>query len=159
MPPRNWFAVSGSSTLITIRISAGAAALAYALGEREKKWLAVAGAIGTLPDLTWPLAQVLDNGPALYSWSHALVVNVPVALGFWKLRRPVAWGALLHLAVDVFTHGSSTAHLLHPFARIRLPIGIPWWHGWGWGVWAILWILLCLWLRRLRRNPPAPAAS
>lgn len=138
---------------------AGAGAcLAAQLGERRRGWLAAAAAVAVLPDvLHGGLVLALPVRDA-YSWGHTLLVQLPVAALLLTLNWRIAFGALLHLAVDVFTHGSATKHLLYPLAQWYQPVGIAWWHGWGLLLWAGLWLALLLWLRHHWQRLWAPSA-
>ncbi len=124
-------------------VSAGV--LAGRLGERRRRQLLLGAFIGVSPDLLWLVPFFVPELKQLYSWQHSLLVNAPLCLLLCLLNWRIAYGSLLHLAVDVFTHSSSTMHLLYPFARPRLPVGTAWWSWPGLVLWAGLWLGL-LWL-------------
>lgn len=70
---------------------------------------------------------------------------VLLARGLGEKRRPVlalaavvswriAFGGLLHLAIDHLTHASSGVNELVPF------LGLDWWRGRGLILWAAMWL-------------------
>ena len=121
-----------------------ASLLAYSLGEQRPRFLIAAGALGLTPDILWLPSQLSPELSLLcYTLPHSLLFNLvfcgAVAMFVnWK----IAFGPLLHISVDVFTHASSTKHLLYPFMDRKLFVGISWWSGYGLFLWAFLWILL-----------------
>lgn len=133
-----------------------AAVLARALGESRRGPLWAAAALGVLPDVAALGLGHWLPGRTGYSLAHSLALQGPVAALTAALNWRLAAGGLLHLAVDVLTHRSSTMHLLYPWSQTRLPIGVSWWQpGVGWLVWALFWALLLLSAHRLWRPPLA----
>jgi hypothetical protein len=129
--------------------------LARVLGESRKPWLIAAAAVGVSPDATWIVTRVVPEWRDLYAFQHSLLINVPLCLLFCAVNWRIAFGGLLHVLFDVFTHNSSTKYLFYPFFDIRLPIGTAWWAWPGITVWVALWLclLLCM-FRFFRRLKP-----
>lgn len=122
--------------------AASAAGLAWTLGEERPRQLFYAAAIGVLPDAFWPVVQLAPERRYLYSVLHSLLLNVPLCLIICRYNWRIAFGGLLHVFIDVFTHRSSTMHALFPFSRLKLPVGVNWWSWPGLIAWAILWTIL-----------------
>ncbi len=120
-----------------------ASLLAYGLGERRPRVLLAAGALGLAPDVLWLPAQFSPDLWLCYTVPHSLLFNVTLcgAVGVFIGWR-IAWGPLLHIAIDVCTHASSTKHLLFPFSDRKLFTTISWWSGSGLILWLALWLLL-----------------
>lgn len=121
-------------------VSAGM--LARGLGEKRPKELIYAALIGISPDALWVLATLNPDLRYLYSWNHSLLINLSVCLLLCCFNWRIAFGGMLHLLFDIFTHQSSTMHLFYPFADPKLSIGINWWTWPGLMLWAILWTAL-----------------
>ncbi len=128
-----------------------AAWLAHRLGERRRAQLLLAALIGILPDIL-ALAGRLSGWTYAYRWSHSLAFNLPLLLLLLWRRPRIAWGALLHIGVDVFTHGYATRWLLYPFASVFIPVGLTL-HRWpGQLLWLGLWLGLLALIRREHRR-------
>ncbi len=124
-----------------------AAWLAHRLGERRRAQLLLAALIGILPDIL-ALAGRLSGWRYAYRWSHSLAFNLPLLLLLLWRRPRIAWGALLHIGMDVITHGYATRWLLYPFAGVFIPIGLTL-HRWpGQLLWLGLWLGLLALIRR-----------
>lgn len=120
-----------------------AALLAYGLGEQRPKFLIGAGILGLAPDLLWLPAQRSPDWSLCYTLPHSLLFNLALCAAVAVLVNwRIAFGSLLHLFFDIFTHASSTQHLLYPFAKWQPFTGLSWWHGRGLILWAGLWLLL-----------------
>jgi len=134
-----------------------AALLAYGLGERRPKLLALAGLVGVAPDMLWPVAQLCPGAWHAYTIPHSLLFNAGLcALLAATVTWRVAFGSLLHMAVDVLTHASGTKHMLYPFLNHQLFVGVSWWTGRGLLLWAALWAILLALAFALLRRPRAP---
>ncbi len=120
---------------------ASSALLAYGLGERRRGWLIAAGALGLAPDIMWPLCH-LPGMSLCYTIPHSLVFNIALCAIAATFNWKIAFGPLLHIFIDIFTHASSTSHLLYPFARWKPFTGLSWWSGYGLVLWASMWLLL-----------------
>jgi len=125
-----------------------ASILAYALGERNSKHLMYAALVGISPDALWGIVMICKNTHYIYALQHSLLINLPLCLFLCYYNWKIAFGGMLHIGIDVFTHNSSTMYLFYPFTSICLPIGINWWQGAGLYLWAVLWgaMLICLML-------------
>ena len=121
-----------------------AAWLAHKLGERRTSQLTLAGFIGILPDLIAHGVVFLGLFNP-YQLTHSLTFNIPLLIIIMFYNPRIAWGGILHIVVDVFTHTYATRYLFYPFARFFIPIGTTWWRGPGLFIWAGLWVVL-LWL-------------
>lgn len=123
-------------------VSAGA--LAYCLGEKRKKQLVYACLIGCVPDMFWAFSHVDPSLRWLYSSTHSLVFNIILCAVLCCFNWRIAFGGLLHILVDAFTHASSTMHMFFPFTNAKLFPGISWWKWPGLILWAALWCLLII---------------
>lgn len=138
--------------------ASAAAFLGRILGERRPSRLWLAAGIGIIPDLVW------NVGCVNYQLSHALALQLPIAVILLMLNWRIAFGGLLHLVMDIPTHQYTTTYLFYPFAKWDLPIGIDWYKGIGFLTWGLLWItlvalILLYWMDQKARNKlrPAPA--
>ena len=122
--------------------AASAGMLAYGLGERRRGQLFLAAAVGSIPDALWLVSYPRPEYGYCYSVLHSIVFNVILCASLCLYNWRIAFGGWLHVFVDVFTHSSTTYHLLYPFAKVRLFNGIDWWHGQGLIVWGALWLVL-----------------
>ncbi len=122
--------------------------LAHRLGERRKWQLLLAVLIGILPDLIALIGRDVFGWRQTYRWTHSLVCQAPLLLLLLRLNSRIAWGGMLHIGVDVITHTYATRYLLFPFASFYAPVGITWYHGPGWLIWAVLWVVLLALIRR-----------
>lgn len=120
-----------------------AACLAYALGEERPRALIAAGALGLVPDLLWPLSRLSPDLWFCYTFPHTFLFNalLCVVIAVFVNWR-IAFGPMLHAAIDAFTHVSSTKHFLYPFFERRLFAAPGWWQPDGWTRWAGLWMVL-----------------
>jgi hypothetical protein len=118
--------------------------LAHTLGERRKSCLVAAAVMGMFPDIVWPWIPAQPHSRIMYAWFHSLSINLPISALLLLVNYRIAFGNILHLAVDVVTHQSSTSYLLHPWCHPRAPLGIDWWHGRGLFLWAFLWMIILL---------------
>ena len=141
--------------------AATSAMLANQLGERRPRQLILAATLGVVPDVVH--AAGLCAGIRVYPLAHSLLLNLPICLAVClTLNWRIAWGGLLHLAIDTFTHAYSTRDLLYPFSRSKLFAGIDWYQGRGLLLWAALWLLLltcCAWRWHGRRREARRSAS
>ena len=120
--------------------------LAHRLGERRRIHILMAVLIGILPDI---LAIILREcgWRYAYRWTHSLTFNLPLLfLLLWRQPR-IAWGGLLHIGIDVITHGYATRWLLYPFAEVFIPIGLTLRHWPGQLLWLGLWVGLLALIR------------
>ncbi len=131
---------------------ASAALLARALGERRPTRLWVAAGIGILPDLIALGGRM--SGVRLYPLAHSLLLQLLIVLLAAPLNWRVAFGSVAHVLLDVPAHRYATAYLLFPFARWQAPIGLSWYRGAGWLLWALLWtgVLAGAWITVRRRQ-------
>lgn len=123
---------------------ASASVLAYGLGEKSPRQLIYAALIGISPDTLWVISMINKDFHFLYSFQHSLLINILFCLTICCFNWKIAFGGILHITFDVFTHNSSTMHLLYPFSKIHLPIGVSWWEWPGLFLWLVCWILLAV---------------
>ena len=132
--------------------AASAGVLAYGLGERRPKQLLLAGVVGAVPDALWAIAYFHPEYRDCYSALHSLVFNVILCAVLCYFNWRIAFGAWLHVFVDVFTHSSTTYHLLYPFAKFKLFNGVDWWRWPGLALWGSLWLVLLALIFRIWRS-------
>ena len=121
---------------------ASAGILAYGLGERRPKQLLFAAGVGALPDALWAVSYLHPEYRGCYSALHSILFNVILCAGLCCYNWRVAFGAWLHVLIDVFTHSSTTYHLLYPFAKVKMFDGVDWWRWPGLAIWVALWLML-----------------
>ena len=115
--------------------AASAVLLARGLGEKRRPVLALAAIVGCAPDLAWYVLEVVAAGKVdAYAVSHCLKFSLTLGAIAVVFSWRIAFGGLLHLAIDQLTHASSGVNELVPF------LGLDWWRGRGLILWAALWL-------------------
>jgi len=144
-------------------VSAGL--LARHLGECQKSALFLAALIGANADVLSNIGDLFLPRHTLYPLFHSLLFQGIICLLILFLNRRIAFGGLLHIAIDVVSHRYATLFLFYPFWQFQPCVGLSWYRFEGILVWTMLWILLLLIIYReyytLRPKPgtlaPGPA--
>lgn len=141
-------------------VSAGV--LARRLGECRKSALIWAALIGANADVLSNISNLFLPKHALYPFFHSLLFQGIICLLVLFLNRRIAFGGLLHIAIDVVSHNYTTLFLFYPFWQFQSHAGINWYRFEGILVWAMLWIILALIIYReyyILRPRPGVCAS
>ena len=128
------------------------AALARGLGERRRPALLLAALVGLGPDILTMTG--IYNAPRgfAYGLGHSLLTQAAICLGICLVNPRIAFGGLLHTVLDMFTHTYGTRHALFPFGAWRMFRGWTWYEWDGIWAWALLWIILLLFILRFRHT-------
>jgi len=140
-------------------VSAGI--LAEGLGEKRKRAIVFSMIIGINPDVLSNIGLFFWSKSTAYPLFHSLLFQGILCLVLLPINWRAAFGGLLHIAVDVFTHQYSTRHLFYPSWKLEAFDGLNWYQADGIWIWSICWIILAalVWLKHGKRAGMAGPAG